>query len=60
MIIIIIIDNYIDRTTLDRLIVKKQNVKVLIYTDNDKSQLLQSDINIFNKQYGLLTIKNTP
>ena len=31
---IIIIDNYIDRTILDRLIVKKQNVKVLIYIDN--------------------------
>ena len=56
---IIIIDNYIDRTILDRLIVKKQNVKVLIYTDNNKSQLLQTDINTFNKQYGLLTIKNT-
>ena len=34
-------------------------MKVLIYTDNNKSQLLQSDINTFNKQYGLLTIKNT-
>ena len=56
---IIIIDNYIDRTILDRLIVKKQNVKVLIYTDNNKSQLLQTDINTFNKQYGLLTIKYT-
>ena len=56
---IIIIDNYIDRTILDRLIVKKQNVNVVIYTDNNKSQLLQNDINTFNKQYGLLTIKHT-
>ena len=56
---IIIIDNYIDRSILDRLIVKKQNVKVLIYTDSNKSQLLQGDINTFNKQYGLLNTINT-
>ena len=37
---IIIIDNYLDRTILDRLIVKKSNVNVVIYTDSNSSKLL--------------------
>ena len=56
---IIIIDNYIDRTILDRLIVKKSNVNVIIYTNIKTSKILQNDINTFNKQYGLLKIINT-
>ena len=56
---IIIIDNYIDRTILDRLVVKKNNVNVLIYTNIKTSKLLQNDINTFNKQYGLLKMINT-
>ena len=32
---IIIIDNYIDRSILDRLVVKKDKVKVIIYTTNN-------------------------
>ena len=55
---IIIIDNYIDRTILDRLTVKKNNVIVNIYTNNT-SRLLVSDINAFNSQYGNLSIINT-
>lgn len=55
---IIIIDNYIDRTILDRLTVKKNNVIVNIYTNNT-SRLLVSDINTFNSQYGNLSIINT-
>ncbi|MBO4668066.1 MAG: virulence RhuM family protein, partial [Bacilli bacterium] len=47
---IIIIDNYIDRTVLDRLVVKKEKVKVNIYTTNAK--LLPNDIQTFNQQYG--------
>ena len=56
---IIIIDNYIDRTILDRLIVKKDNVKVIIYTHKDKCKLLSKDIEMFNKQYGYLNIRYT-
>lgn len=53
---IIIIDNYIDRSILDMLVVKKKKVIVKIYTSN-KSKLLPNDINHFNKQYNNLTIK---
>ena len=56
---IIIIDNYIDRSILDRLVVKKNNVNVIIYTNTKTSKILQNDINTFNKQYGLLNIINT-
>ena len=56
---IIIIDNYIDRSILDRLVVKKDNVKVLIYTNNMTCKLLNEDISKFNSQYGSLTIKYT-
>ena len=55
---IIIIDNYVDRTVLDRLIVKKNNVKVTIYT-SITSRLLGKDIDFFNKQYGKLEVKYT-
>ena len=55
---IIIIDNYVDRTILDRLVVKKQNVIVNIYTSNN-TRLLSNDINTFNNQYGGLSIKYT-
>ena len=56
---IIIIDNYIDRSVLDRLIIKKKNVKVLIYTNNKTSKLINNDINTFNKEYGLLNVIDT-
>lgn len=48
---IIIIDNYVDKTILDRLTVKKSNVQVIIFHDVTKSKLLGSDIKTFNKQY---------
>ena len=54
---IIIIDNYVDRSILDRLIVKKSNVKVLIYTNINTSRLIGADINSFNSQYGGLDVK---
>ena len=56
---IIIIDNYIDRSILDRLVVKKIDVKVIIYTNINTSKINDIDINTFNKQYGNLKIINT-
>lgn len=55
---IIIIDNYIDRTILDRLVVKKNNIQVTIYTSLN-SRLLGRDINTFNSQYGGLDVRYT-
>ncbi len=55
---IIIIDNYVDRSVLDRLVVKKQNVKVNIHT-NINTVLLGRDINTFNNQYGGLNVLYT-
>ncbi|MBQ2892395.1 MAG: ORF6N domain-containing protein, partial [Bacilli bacterium] len=56
---IIIIDNYTDRTVIDRLIVKKENVRVIIYTNQQTNKIRESDLIMFNKQYGLLEIINT-
>ena len=55
---IIIIDNYIDRSILDRLVVKKIDVRVIIYTNINTSKINDIDINTFNKQYGNLSIIN--
>lgn len=55
---IIIIDNYVDRTILDRLIVKKSNAQVIIYTSIN-TRLLGRDINTFNSQYGGLDVRYT-
>ena len=55
---IIIMDNYIDRFIIDRLVVKKNKVIVHIYTSN-KSKLLLNDIKVFNKQYGNIIIECT-
>lgn len=55
---IVIIDNYIDRTILDRLVVKNCNVQVIIYTSIN-SRLLSRDIDAFNNQYGSLDVKYT-
>ena len=56
---IIIIDNYTDRTVIDRLVVKKENVRVIIYTNQQTNKIRESDLIMFNKQYGLLEIINT-
>ena len=56
---IIIIENYVDRTILDRLVNKDKDVKVTIYTHKDKCKLLNKDIEMFNKQYGNLHVKYT-
>ena len=55
---IVIIDNYVDRTILDRLVVKNCNVQVIIYTSIN-SRLLSRDIDAFNNQYGSLDVKYT-
>ena len=56
---IIIIDSYIDRTILDRLVVKESGVTVNIYTSTTTSKILGIDINTFNKQYGGLNVLYT-
>ena len=55
---LIIIDNYVDRTILDRLVVKNRNVQVIIYTSIN-TRLLGRDINTFNSQYGGLDVRYT-
>lgn len=51
---IILIDNYIDKITLDILSHKANNVKVAIYTNNNKCN--NTDINKFNEEYPSLTV----
>ena len=55
---IILIDNYIDLTVLDRLTIKNPGVDVIIYTQ-PKTPIKKLDITKFNAQYPTLTIKNT-
>ena len=56
---IIIIDNYVDKVTLDILSKKKVSVVVLLIMDENKSKLNKTDINKFNSEYPLLRIKYT-
>ncbi|MBR4375978.1 MAG: ORF6N domain-containing protein [Spirochaetia bacterium] len=55
---IILIDNYIDLTVLDRLTAKSPGVDVIIYTQ-PQTPIKKLDIAQFNAQYPTLTIKNT-
>ena len=55
---IILIDNYIDLTVLDRLTVKSPGVDVIIYTQ-PQTPIKKLDIAKFNAQYPALTIKYT-
>ena len=52
---IVIIDNYIDKSILDMLIYKKENVSIELVTSSH--YLTKTDINKFNKQYPNLNIK---
>ncbi|MFW5704802.1 MAG: ORF6N domain-containing protein [Nanoarchaeota archaeon] len=54
---IILIDNYIDDTTLSILSKKQKNVKLKILTKNLSKQL-KYDIEKFKKQYGKIEIQN--
>lgn len=55
---IVLIDNYIDLSVLERLSKKQKDVKVTIYTD-PKTKLSEQDIQKFNEQYLQLTLKHT-
>ena len=55
---IILIDNYIDLTVLDRLTVKSPGVDVIIYT-KPQTPIKKLDIAKFNAQYPTLAIKYT-
>lgn len=54
---IVLIDNYIDETTLIHLSKKGKNVKVLLLTKNTGKQL-SLDVEKANTQYGNFTLKN--
>ena len=55
---IILIDNYVDLSILQRLTKKKTGVNVTIYTDY-KTKLTNQDIQTFNKQYPTLSLNYT-
>lgn len=55
---IILIDNYVDLTILQRLAKKKKGVNVKIYTD-PKTKLTSQDVQTFNTQYPTLTVNQT-
>ncbi|MBR1640244.1 MAG: ORF6N domain-containing protein [Treponema sp.] len=55
---IILIDNYVDLSVLQRLAKKKTGVNVLIYTD-PKTKLTAQDIQTFNAQYPTITLNHT-
>lgn len=55
---IILIDNYVDLTVLQRLAKKKKGVNIIIYTD-PKTKLTSQDIQIFNTQYPTITLNHT-
>ena len=55
---IILIDNYVDLSVLERLSKKQKEVKVTIYTD-PKTKLSEQDVQKFNEQYPQLTLKHT-
>ena len=55
---IILIDNYVDLSILQRLTKKKKGVNVTIYTD-PKTKLTTQDVQTFNAQYPTLTLNYT-
>ena len=56
---ILLIDNYVDVTTLDMLSKKQPNVKVKIVTSPRGNMLVASDIKKFNAQYPVVTVKTS-
>ena len=56
---IILIDNYVDRKTLDLLSRKKAGIPVEIHTSEKNCNLTEKEISDFRNQYGPLTIKTT-
>ena len=55
---IVLIDNYVDLSVLERLTKKHKNVKVTIYT-HQKTEISALDIQKFNEQYPLVILKYT-
>ena len=55
---IILIDNYVDLSVLERLTKKQKDVKVTIYT-HPKTEISALDIQKFNEQYPSVTLKYT-
>ncbi len=55
---IILIDNYVDLTVLQRLAKKKKGVNISIYTD-PKTKLTSQDIQTFNAQYPTISLNHT-
>ena len=55
---IVLIDNYVDVSILERFAKKKKNVSITIYTD-PKTKLTAQDIQKFNAQYPTLTLNHT-
>lgn len=53
---LIVIDNYVDKITLDILSKKNIDVTVLLITNENKSKITKTDINKFNKEYSSLKI----
>lgn len=53
---VILIDNYVDRNTLDMLARKRKNVEVTIHTTNRHCVLSEKEIRDFKDQYGPLSI----
>ena len=55
---IVLIDNYVDLTVLERFAKKKNGVKVTVFTC-PKTKITSLDIQKFNEQYPTLVLKNT-
>jgi len=55
---IVLIDNYIDLSVLERLTKKRSGIPITIYT-SAQSKITQQDIQSFNAQYPLLNVKYT-
>ena len=56
---IILIDNYIDRGTLDILSHKRPEAKIQIITSKDGNTTTEKEIRTFRAQYGNLSIETT-
>ena len=56
---IILIDNYVDRGTLDILSHKRQGVKIRIITSKDGNRITKKELDTFNAQYHDLSLETT-
>ena len=56
---IILIDNYVDRGTLDILSHKRSNTSIRIITSKDGNRITTKELQTFNAQYGNLTLDIT-